>query len=299
MTKPTAVLVPLLCILVGMFSMQWGATVAKGIFPVAGPVGASTLRLIVATLVLSLVWRPWRVRGTGGVIPVIIYGVSLAGMNTLFYFALERIPLGMAVAIEFSGPLAVAICTSRRPTDFFWAVLAVAGIALILPFNRLPGSLDPVGVLYAVGGAFFWALYILYGRRSGGSMEGGVATTLGMGVATLAILPFGIASAGNSLWNPSLLPFALGVGIFSSALPFSLEMVALKRLPTSTFSIFMSLEPVVAALSGRVHLGESLSGRQWGAIACLILASVGTSLSVKPPVPLPVPAPAAEPVLEP
>jgi inner membrane transporter RhtA len=272
-----------------MGSIQAGAAVAKRLFPVAGPVGAVTLRLLFATLVLGVVLRPWRMRlSPAARRSVLVYGVALGGMNSLFYAALARIPLGVATAIEFTGPLAVAVLASRRAIDYVWVALAVGGLALLLPFREAAAGVDLVGAALALAAGVCWALYIVYGQRAGA--EHGLQTTaLGMAIATACVLPFGVWQAGAALLTPSILPWALLVAVLSSALPYALEMVALGRLPAKTFGTLMSVEPAFAALSGLVLLGERLAAAQWLAIGLVMAASVGTTLSdTKPGAPPPV-----------
>jgi inner membrane transporter RhtA len=231
---------------------------------------------------LLILWRPWRQRLTRReALAVVVYGAALGGMNLTFYLALARIPLGIAVAIEFTGPLAVALLATRRLIDFFWAFLAVAGILLILPLGQTSKALDWVGVGWALVAGTCWALYILFGQRAGASIHGGTATALGMATAALLVLPFGVAHAGRALLDVSLAPMALGVAVLSSALPYSLEMISLQRLPTRTFGILMSVEPALGALSGLLFLGEQLTPAQWAAIGCVIVASAGSAASSK------------------
>ncbi|HZI12753.1 MAG TPA: threonine/homoserine exporter RhtA [Myxococcus sp.] len=285
MRSPVAVAV--LTLLVAMASIQAGASLAKRLFPVLGAQGTTALRLLFAAILLLAFWRPWRQRLTRKQgLAVLVYGAVLGGMNLSFYLALERIPLGIAVAVEFTGPLAVALYSTRRPVDFVWALLAVAGILLILPLAETSQALDWLGVFLALVAGGCWALYILFGQRAGALVHGGTATSLGMVVAALLVVPVGVAHAGRALLDVSLLPFALGVAVLSSALPYSLEMIALKALPARTFGILMSLEPALAALSGLLFLREQLTVTQWVAIGLIILASVGSSSTSKqtPPV---------------
>lgn len=267
-----------LTLLVAMLSIQGGASLAKRLFPVLGAPGTTALRLLFAALLLVAFWRPWRQRLTRKQLrAVAVYGAALGVMNLTFYMALARIPLGIAVAIEFTGPLAVAIFSTRRPVDFLWALLAVAGILLILPLSKASGPLDLLGVFWALVAGGCWALYIIFGQRSVAVVHGGTAASLGMVAASLLVVPVGVAHAGTALLDVSLLPFALGVAVLSSALPYSLEMIALKALPARTFGILMSLEPALAAVSGLLFLGERLSLQQWVAIGFIILASVGSA----------------------
>jgi inner membrane transporter RhtA len=269
----------ILAILVAMTSIQSGASLAKSLFQVVSPEGLTALRLVFAALILAVVFRPWRHRLS---IPqwktAFLYGAALGGMNLLFYLALRRIPLGVAVAFEFTGPLALALWGSRRPVDLLWVAFAVGGIVLLSPLNASAG-LDPLGVLLAVGAGACWALYILFGQRAGKALPGGSAAAFGMIAATVVALPFGIAAEGMNLFNPAILPIALVVAVLSSALPYSLEMIALRKLPMATFSILMSLEPVLAAMSGLLFLDERLTVVQWTAISFIIVASVGSTWS--------------------
>ena len=270
---------PIAVLVVAMASIQIGAALAKGLFPAVGPIGAVTLRVVLAAILLCALARPWRVlRNATALRAVLLYGVALGGMNALFYAALRTVPLGLATAIEFTGPLAVAVFASRRPIDFVWIALALIGLLALLPLGGTAESVDPVGAAFALAAGVCWAVYIIVGRRAGA--EHGLATTaLGMAIAALVVLPFGIATAGASLFTPSLLPLALGVAVLSSAIPYSLEMFALPRLPAKTFGILMSVEPAFGALAGLALLGEYLTGRQWVAIGTIIIASAGTTVT--------------------
>ncbi|MDX6768454.1 MAG: EamA family transporter [Elusimicrobiota bacterium] len=266
-----------------MTSIQAGASLAKRLFPLAGPEGITTLRLVLAALILCALWRPWRVRLERPALKAVaLYGGALGLMNLTFYLALERLPLGLTVAIEFTGPLAVALYASRRGLDLLWAALAVAGIGLILPIAA-DAPLDPLGLLFVLVAAACWAAYIVFGQRAGALAHGGTATALGMAVAAVVGAPLGAVKAGAALLEPSVLALGLAVAVLSSALPYSLEMVALKRLKAQTFSVLMSLEPALAALMGFLLLGERLTPRQWAAITCIVAASVGAAWGgVKP-----------------
>lgn len=285
MTTPprslAANLFPIGLLLIAMVSIQSGASLAKSLFPLIGAQGTTTLRLIFASVIMLLLLRPWRARMTANTLRnVIIYGMALGGMNFLFYMSVRTTPLGIAVALEFTGPLAVAIYASRRLVDFLWIGLAVIGLMLLIPMGQSGSALDPTGAAYALGAGVCWALYILYGQRAGA--EHGIQTAaLGVVVAALFVAPFGIIHAGSALLSPSLIPVALGVAILSTALPYSLEMVAMTRMPARTFGTLMSIEPVVAALSGLFFLSEVLSITQWLAIGAIITASIGATLSMR------------------
>ncbi|WP_433886636.1 threonine/homoserine exporter RhtA [Pseudomonas vranovensis] len=283
-------LFPIGLLLIAMASIQSGASLAKSMFPVVGAQGTTTLRLIFASVIMLLLLRPWRAKLSASTLrTVIIYGMALGGMNFLFYMSLRTVPLGIAVALEFTGPLAVALYASRRVVDFLWIGLAVIGLLLLIPIGQTSAGIDLVGAGYALGAGVCWALYILYGQKAGA--ENGIQTAaLGVMIAALFVAPIGIAHAGSALLTPSLLPIALGVAILSTALPYSLEMVALTRMPARTFGTLMSIEPAFGALSGLLFLGEVLTVAQWLAIAAIITASVGATLSLRKERPALVPA---------
>lgn len=202
-------------------------------------------------------------------------------MNFSFYFALERIPLGIAVALEFMGPLLVAIFTSRNKADYLWAILAGIGIILLLPETTREAALDPLGIFLALLAGGFWALYIVFGKRASSDLKGGVAASMGMAVAAILILPLGLVIDGDKMFNLKVLPLALMVAVLGSAVPYSLEMFALKKIPSRTFGVLMSMEPALAALMGLIFLAEKLSLYQWSAIACVIISSFGSTLSAE------------------
>lgn len=266
-----------------MLSIQFGASVAKQLFPLAGVGGTTALRVSFSAILLFIVSRAWQARFSfKSLLPIAAYGMSLGLMNLLFYFSLERIPLGIAVALEFTGPLVVAVFSSRKAIDYIWVLLAALGIYLILPQADLEGALDPIGITYALAAGFFWALYILFGKSAGklgGSLH---VTSWGMVFAALVCLPAGLLVDGSEkVLNPQWIPMGILVAILSSALPYSLEMRALKNLPTKTFGILMSLEPAVATLMGFLFLKEYLTVQQGLAIACVILASLGSAVTAR------------------
>jgi inner membrane transporter RhtA len=267
---------------VAMISIQIGAALVKGLFPVVGAEGAAALRLALASCMMLAAWRPWRARlRREHLRSVAIYGVAMGCMNLLFYLSLNRIPLGIAVALEFTGPLAVAMAASHRALDFAWIGLAAAGLLALLPLGTGSSALSLVGIGFALGAGGCWALYIVYGQRAGAS-HGGASAALGTLAGALVIVPVGIAHSGLALFRPEILPLAAAVALLSSALPYSLEMFALTRLPTRTFGVLMSVEPALGALSGLYFLGERLSVVQWGAIACIMLASAGSAATSRP-----------------
>lgn len=280
--RPSSIVVPVLVLLVAMLSVQAGASLAKQLFPVVGASGATAFRLVFASLIMALLLRPWRARhASGSLLPLLLYGVVLGAMNLMFYLSLRTIPLGIAVALEFTGPLALAVFSSRRRLDFLWVVLAALGLWLLLPLDTAQATLDPVGMALALGAGVCWALYIVFGQRVSSSygMQG---AALGTMIAALCIAPIGIAQAGSTLLDLNLLPLALGMALLSSAIPYSLEMIALARLPAQTFSILMSVEPAIGAISGLLFLGERLTPMQWLAMACIMLASIGCAITARP-----------------
>jgi inner membrane transporter RhtA len=285
--------VPIGLLLIAMVSVQTGVAFAKGLFAHIGPQGAATLRLLIFVLVMTPLWRPWRLKfSKATILPLLGYGAALGVMNLTFYMALSTIPLGIAVALEFLGPLAVACLASRRAIDLAWVALAAVGITLLLPLQGLSASLNLAGVGFALAAGACWALYIVFGQKAGAE-HGGGAVAFGGLVAALIVTPFGVAHAGWALLDPAILPTAAVVALLSSIIPYSCEMVGLTRLPARTFGILMSLEPAVAAVSGLVFLGEHLTLLQVLAILAVIAASLGTVLSGPSRKGDPTPAPAA------
>ncbi|MBA2079888.1 threonine/homoserine exporter RhtA [Rhodanobacter sp. PCA2] len=283
-TSRASVLFAVATLLIAMSSYQLGAALAKQLFPAVGAQGATACRLGLGALILLLVRRPWRRWQRGRDLRALWgYGLAIGAMNLVFYMSLRTVPLGIAVALEFTGPLALALFGSRRLQDFVWIALVVAGLLLLLPLRGQAHALDPVGVMYALAAGVGWACYIVLGQRAGAE-HGGDAVTWGTSIAALVAIPVGVAHAGSALFNPALLPFALGVAVLSSALPYSLEMIALTRLPTRSFGTLLSLEPAIAALVGVALLGEHLSLLQWLAIVAIIVAAAGTAVSVRRPV---------------
>lgn len=274
-------LLPVGLLLIAMASIQSGASLAKSMFPIVGAQGTTTLRLIFASIIMLLILRPWRAKLTAKSLKtVIVYGIALGGMNLLFYMSLRTVPLGIAVALEFTGPLAVAIFSSRKAIDFVWIGLAITGLLLLIPLGEGAQGIDLVGTTYALGAGVCWALYILFGQKAGA--DNGVQTAaLGVIIAALFIAPVGIVHAGSALLTPALIPIALAVALLSTALPYTLEMIALTRMPTRTFGTLMSIEPAFGALSGLLFLHEVLSVTQWIAILCIIMASVGATLTMR------------------
>ena len=271
----------MLALMGSLVSLAVGTSFAKSLFPALGAEGTTAYRLVFAMLMLMAVFRPWRRRWVwADALPLGLYGVTLGVMNLLFYSAIKTIPFGVAIAIEFTGPLAVAVWTSKKASDWLWVTLAVVGLAVLLP---LPGgdaatALDPMGVFFAFTAGVCWALYIVFGQRVA-LRYGGMATPMGMLAAALVVAPIGVAHAGSALLNPQWLLAGLAVALLSSAIPYALEMFALNHLPKNTFSILLSLEPAVGALAGWLVLSERLTLLQGLAIAMVMAASMGTAWS--------------------
>lgn len=271
---------PIPAVLLSIISVQGGAAIAKGLFPLLGPGGTASVRIGFSALILVLVVRPklgqlnaaqWRA--------VIPYGIVLGIMNLLFYNALARVPMGLAVTLEFIGPLGLALAGSRRAMDILWVVLAGAGIALIAPWSGK--GIDLLGLFFALSAGGFWAIYIVLSQRAGAQLPGQLAVAVGMLFAALPVLPFGIIEGNLPSITPLILLLGILLALFSSVLPFSLEMQALRTLPSRTFSILMSIEPAVAALAGWLLLGEDLKSEQWIAVVCIVIASSGAAWTAR------------------
>jgi inner membrane transporter RhtA len=270
-----SLVLPIGSLLLGMLSFQFGAALAKQLFPIMGAQGATAIRLGLGAAILWVLRQPWRrLAGRRDWSSLWGYGLTLGLMNLCFYMALRTIPLGIAVALEFTGPLAVALAGSRRLLDIAWVGLVAVGVMLLLPWHAHAHALDPVGVLFAMAAAAGWAAYIVLGRRAGLAF-GSDAVALGSAIGALLVVPVGVSHAGSALWSPAALPYAVGVAVLSSALPYSLEMNALRRLPPQTVGILVSLEPAIGALLGLAFLDEHLDLFQWLAIAAIIAASIG------------------------
>jgi inner membrane transporter RhtA len=271
--------VSLLWLVVAMASFQVGAALAKSLFPVVGARGAAALRLSIAAVILLVAYRAWRARLPAAAWwQVLRYGAVLGLMNLSFYLALEHLPLGITVAIEFTGPLCVALWHSRRALDLLWIALAVLGLALLLPLHGGAARVDPVGIVFALGAALFWGLYIVWGKPAGVA-AGQWTVPIGMAIGALAVSPIGAGPALQLATAPALLWIALAVALLSNAIPYSIEMRVLMRLPARVFGVSMSLEPALAALAGWLLLGERLALLQYVAIAAIVVASAGAALA--------------------
>jgi inner membrane transporter RhtA len=277
-SQASSTIPPVPAVILAIVSVQGGAAIAKGLFPVLGAAGTASMRIGLSALLLLVAVRPrlgqlradqWRA--------VVPYGLALGAMNFLFYCALARVPLGLAVTLEFVGPLALALSGSRRWFDVVWALLAGVGIALIAPWSG--HGVDVLGMLFALAAGGCWAGYIVLGQRTAAVLPGTLAVAVGMLVGALLVVPFGLASGQLAALTPHLALLGGLLALFSSVLPFTLEMQALKSLPTRTFSILMSLEPAAAAVSGWLLLHERLTVGQWLAVVLIVIASAGATLT--------------------
>ncbi|TGT70789.1 EamA family transporter [bacterium M00.F.Ca.ET.159.01.1.1] len=272
---------PILGLLGSMLSVQVGAAFAKSLFPVLGPEGTTMLRLVMGALMLAAVLRPWKVLPSRKSLPwLAAYGITVCSMNMLFYAALQRIPLGICVALEFTGPLFVATIGSRRLLDLVWIALAIAGIALLSPFADASRGLDPLGVALALAAGACWGLYIIFAQKAGAGL--GVRTSAyGMAIAAMLALPFGFGAAQAHLADPHVMAGAAVVGLFSTALPFCLEMLVLARMPAKVYGMLVCLEPAGGALTGFLFLAEKLSLPQCAGIAAVIAAAFGAAVAAR------------------
>lgn len=267
---------PYLALAGAMLMFCIGTSLATKLFPLVGAPGTVAYRVGFSALVLLIVFRPWRLPlSRADLFATMRYGAALGLMNLCFYMALRTIPMGLALAIEFLGPLGVALIPSRRPAHFAAVGLAAVGLALLLPRHASDPALDPLGVVFALCAALCWGLYIVFGKQTA-RIPAGQAVTLGMTTAALVVVPIGIHDAGSTLLAPSLVALGLMAAIFSSSIPYSLEMLALKQIPATRFGVLLSIEPAVGALAGGLLLGERLAPLQWLAIGLVVIASIGS-----------------------
>ncbi|MEV7408653.1 EamA family transporter [Streptomyces althioticus] len=265
---------PVGLVLAGGISVQFGGALAVTLMPRAGALGVVTLRLLVAAVVLMVVCRP-RLRGHSRTDwgTVIVFGVAMAAMNGLFYQSVARIPLGPAVTLEVLGPLTLSVLASRRAVNLVWAALALVGVFL-LGGGGFSG-LDPLGVAFALAAGAMWAAYIVFSARTGRRFPQADGLALAMAVAAVLFLPLGVLESGTKLLDPTTFALGAAVAVLSSVLPYTLELLALRRLPASTFAILMSLEPALAATAGFLVLDQALAATEAAAIALVIGASMG------------------------
>lgn len=259
-----------------MLIIPVGTSFAKQLFPTVGAAGTAAYRVGFSAILLLLVWRPWRrVWRRDDVLTVGLYGAAIGLMNLFFYMAIKTVPLGIALAIEFLGPLGVALYHARRASQLIWVALAVIGLALLLPLHGGAKTLDPVGMGYALIAALFWAAYIVFGQRAA-HLRAGDTVAVGMVAATLVIAPIGIASAGVVWFSPNLLLLGFIAAVLSSTIPYSLDMIALRGVPKQTFGVLVAIEPAIGAIAGVVLLAEALSITQWLAILLIVIAGIGS-----------------------
>ena len=282
---PVSPISPVWLVLVGILSVQFGAGIAKSLFDEVAPTTIVWLRLVTSALVLVAVARPTlRGRSRADWLVVLGFGVSLGVMNWAIYQAFARIPLGVAVTLEFVGPLTLAVLGSRRARDLLWVLLAAIGVALL---GLRDGDLTLAGVLFALLAGAMWASYILMSAQTGRRWPGFDGLAVASVIATAMLTPFAIGTGGSDLLDPRILALGAAVGLLSSVVPYSCELVALRSLRPSVFSVLMSLEPAAAALAGIVVLGELLSAEQWVAMVCVVVASVGATRSAPAVAPAP------------
>jgi inner membrane transporter RhtA len=289
--RPPALALPIAAVITAMASFQVSAAFAKTLFPPLGPQGAVAVRLTVGALMLLALTRPWRAWPPRAAWPPLLgLGASVAVAVLFFYLAISRLPLGVAIALQFLGPLSVAVFGSRRALDLGWAGLAAVGVWVLVAPGGLRLSADPQGIGYALAAAGGWAGYILFGRVAGAAL-GPSTAALATSLAALIVLPFGATRAAALFDHPALIPLALGVALFSSVIPFSLELFAMPRMPARTFAVFTSIEPVFGCLSGLVLLHERLTLAQVAGVAAVICAAAGAAWSARA---TPTPPPALE-----
>ena len=279
--RPLGILLPILAVIAAMAAFQIGAALAKELFPVIGPTGAAALRLLFGSLMLLALVRPWRNWPKRAPLASMLgLGLAMAGAIQMFYLAIDHLPLGIAIAIQFLGPLAIAVFGSRRTIDFLWAALAAAGVWCLVAIGATGERIDLVGVAWAVGAGASWAGYILLGRRVTASF-GNATAAISVTIAALVIVPIGYASAGPALFSIELIPLALLVALFSAAIPFSLEFFAMPRMPPRVFAVFMSIEPAFGVLFGFLILHENLTPIQIAGIAMVIAAAAGAAAGAR------------------
>ncbi len=273
--------IPYAALLAAILTFCLGTSFAKSLFPLVGAEGTTAYRVGFAALILLAVMRPWRTPlNRRDPLRIIPYGVALGTMNLCFYLSLRTIPLGLAIAIEFLGPLTVSLLYSRRSIQFGMVGLAVAGLLLLLPWRPTDHALDTTGILFALAAALCWALYIVFGKRTA-HLPSGQTVALGMVSAAIVVVPVGIHQAGAALLTPGWIVMGLAAALLSSAIPYSLEMVALKSIPASSLGVLLSIEPAVGTIIGATVLGEVLTGLQWFAVALVVGASIGMVLTSK------------------
>ena len=269
---------PISLLLVSILSVQFGSALAKSLFGALGPWGVVSLRVTFSAIFFFIVWRfKWNAKVRENIGPIVLFGVVLAAMNSAFYAAIDRIPLGIAITLEFAGPLGLAILKSQRKLDLLWAALAIAGISLLAPTNGF--NINLLGMALALLAGVFWALYIVLAAKVGSQLSGIEGLAWALIVSTVLLLPIGIATTGSALLNPKLLALGAGVALLSTTIPYAIELIVLRSLPIKVFSIMLSLEPMAGVLAGLIVLGEQLSARSLAACLLVSIAAAGAAKS--------------------
>lgn len=271
---------PIMIILISMASVQGSSSLAKYLFPLVGSAGMTAWRLVFSSIMLAFIFKPWRKTIDKQAWKyIILYGFALGFMNLSYYAAIERIPIGIVVAIELIGPIVVAMFSARKLWDFIWLTIAIMGLIMLLPIHEANADIDFIGIILALCAGGCWAMYIVFGRQAG-KLHGTSSVALGSIMVSFIIFPIGVWQSGVAMFSIDILPLAFLVAILASAIPYALDMIALPKIPALTFSTLMSLSPVLGALSGFIFLDETLSSFQWSAIGCIIISSIGVVFSI-------------------
>ncbi|MDE2445115.1 MAG: EamA family transporter [Alphaproteobacteria bacterium] len=285
MTLTKSPALPVALLILAIISTQLGAALSKSLYAAVGAEGATVYRFGISAVILAVFFKPWKAKiDSTNWKTLLIYGAAMCGTCLFFYLSIRTIPLGIASTIEFTGPMAVALFSSRHRIDLLWIGLAAIGLLLLMPFRSAEAGLDITGVIYVILAAICWAIYIVAGQKAG-ALHGMRTTALGVLIATALVLPVGFSHAGVTLFDVALLPTGLALALLTSTIPFTLEMVALQRLSALAFGTLLSLEPAIACLIGFAFLKENLSLLQCIAIALIVAASIGITLSAGPKTP--------------
>lgn len=280
--KNTPYVQALVLLIIAMISVQSSGSLAKILFHDFPILTVAAMRLLLGALILALIFKIWQINFRQVKWQAIIsYGFALAGMNALFYLSIDRLPLGIAVSFEFVGPLSVALYYARQKFDFVWVGLAILGLILLFPFDQVSEGLDLIGIGFALGAGACWAIYIVSGQKPSG-ISGNHTVCLGMFIGMLCLMPVALFSGFSiAVFEPSNFIYFIALAVLASALPFTLEMIALRHLTALSFGTLMSIEPAIAALSGFIFLGEQLLWNQWLALATIICASIGCTYTTQ------------------
>lgn len=280
--KNTPYVQALVLLIIAMISVQSSGSLAKILFHDFPILTVAAMRLLLGALILALIFKIWQINFRQVKWQAIIsYGFALAGMNALFYLSIDRLPLGIAVSFEFVGPLSVALYYARQKFDFVWVGLAILGLILLFPFDQVSEDLDLIGIGFALGAGACWAIYIVSGQKPSG-ISGNHTVCLGMFIGMLCLMPVALFSGFSiAVFEPSNFIYFIALAVLASALPFTLEMIALRHLTALSFGTLMSIEPAIAALSGFIFLGEQLLWNQWLALATIICASIGCTYTTQ------------------